>query len=270
MLIVGVSCTNENNNLQDGTAKIQFRLTDAPSLIYDGVYLDLRGIKVGVADEFHYDENKDPYYVEDDKTIDVEWVTLNFSNPGLYNLLDYRNGKTVLLAGGEIPAGNISQVRLLLGTDSYVLVDGVKHPLKTPSAQTSGLKFNLHETLLSDLAYSFTIDFDAARSVVKTGNDKYILKPVIRTYADAFGGSIRGSVQPAEANAYVQIVKGTDTLISLPELDGKFLFPGLAPGLWNLTVVADSTTNYTNAAMANLAVAEGAINDVGTITLTRP
>lgn len=187
MLALMAGCANENEGFSDGKAQIQFKLTDAPSLEYDKVVLDIQGVKVGVGDEYYNDDN-DPYYDESDKLDEVEWVTLNISKPGLYNLLDYRNGEMVLLAGGEIPAGKISQVRLLLGPNSFVETkDGVEHPLKTPSAQTSGLKFNLHETLLADMAYSFVIDFDASRSVVTTGNNKYILKPVIRTFAEAWG-----------------------------------------------------------------------------------
>ncbi|MDD3787924.1 MAG: DUF4382 domain-containing protein [Petrimonas sp.] len=254
---------------------MQFKLTDAPSMEYDAVYIDIQGVSVGVGNEFYEDGDGSGYYddsekdgdLDDDGIKDVEWVKVNIQNPGLYNLLDYRNGKTVLLAGGEIPAGKISQVRLLLGPDSYVVVDGKEYPVKTPSAQTSGLKFNLHETLMADMMYKFTIDFDAARSIVKTGNGKYILKPVIRTYADTYGGTIKGYVGPAEALAHVQLVKNTDTLVALPEMDGKFLFPGLAGGSYELTVIPVDTTGYLDSLLTAVPVVEGQITDLGTITL---
>lgn len=94
--------------------------------------------------------------------------------------------------------------------------DGEEYLLVPLSAHTSGLKFNLHETLQPNLMYSFVIDFDAARSVVRTGNDKFILKPVIRTYAETFGGSIKDTIVPPDAVAYIQLANETDTLISLP------------------------------------------------------
>ncbi len=269
LMVVVVSCTNENDSLSKGTATIQLKLTDAPSMEYDAVYIDIQGVRVGVADEYFYAD--DPYYEDDaDSTEgpdDVEWVNLELSDPGLYNLLDYRNGETVLLAGGEIPAGKISQVRLLLGEDSHVVIDGVDYPLKTPSAQTSGLKFNLHSVLLSDLMYSFVIDFDASRSVVKTGNGKYILKPVIRTYADAFGGSITGFALPDSAVSYVQIINAGDTLISMPEADGKFLFAGLDGGTWDLTVFADTTTAYQDSVIYDVNVETGKVTNLGEIWL---
>ncbi len=269
LLILVTGCTNENEGFSDGKAKIQFKLTDAPSLEYDAVFIDIQGVKVGVGKEYYTDDN-DPFYNENDKVDKVEWVTLNVTNPGLYNLLDYRNGKTVLLAGGDIPAGKISQVRLLLGPDSYVVKEGVEYDLKTPSAQTSGLKFNLHETLLADMAYTFIIDFDASRSVVVTGNKKHILKPVIRAFADTWGGSVKGIVLPPEANAFVQFTnEAKDTLISLPEDNGAFLFYGVEPGTWKLEVIAGVETDYKDITREDVSVVKGEISNVGTITLEK-
>ena len=252
-----VSCDNESDKIADGKASIQFKLTDAPAWEYDEVNIDIQGLRVGVAD--------------DDEVDDVEWIDLNVTHPGIYNLLDYRNGKTVLLAGGDIPAGKISQFRLILGDDSYVVVDGVEYPLDTPSAQSSGLKFNLHETLLEGLAYSFVIDFDASRSIVRRGNGTYGLKPVIRTYADAFGGTIKGVALPARTDtvgvAYVQLINGEDTLISIPEDNGAFLFPGLEPLLWDLTVVADTNTTFSDKVVNDILVKVGEVVDLGVIDL---
>lgn len=263
MLGAGVSCTDEKIS-EKKTAQIQFKLTDAPSLVYDAVYIDIREIVVGVGDEF-YDEDGD---IDNDGIYEINWVKVPMQSPGLYNLLDYRNGEMALLAGGEIPAGKISQVRLILGLDSYIVKDGEEYPLQTPSAQVSGIKLNLHEVLLPDLMYSFVIDFDAARSVVQTGNhDKFILKPVIRTYAETFGGSIKGVVTPPDAVVYVQLVKETDTLITFPEIEGKFLFAGLEEGSYDLTVVTDSLSPYVDTVFFDVPVENGEVIDLDTIPL---
>jgi len=259
MIFLGVSCENESNNSTDGKAQIQFKLTDAPSLVYDEVNIDILGVSVGIGDEFY----------DGPDSVKLQWVDLTITDPGLYNLLDYRNGETVMLAGSYIPVGKISQVRLLLGPNSNVVVDGVTYPLTTPSANTSGLKFNLHETLEADMMYSFTIDFDASKSVKKTGNNKYILKPVIRAFADTFGGTIKGVALPAEANPFVQLVKGTDTLISLPDLNGRFLFPGLAEGNYELTVISADTLGYGDSLINAVPVINGQITDLDTIRLVK-
>ncbi|MDD2243640.1 MAG: DUF4382 domain-containing protein [Dysgonamonadaceae bacterium] len=262
MIFLGVSCENESSNLKDGKAQIQFKLTDAPSLEYDEVNIDIQGVSVGIGDHFY----------DGPDSVKLQWIDLEMTDPGLYNLLDFRNGETVMLAGSYIPVGKISQVRLLLGPNSNVVVDGVTYPLTTPSANTSGLKFNLHETLEADMMYSFTIDFDASRSVVKAGNGnnrKFILKPVIRTFADAFGGTIKGVVLPAEANPFVQLIKGTDTLISLPDLNGRFLFPGLAEGNYELTVISADTLGYGDSLITAVPVVKGQITDLDTIKLVK-
>lgn len=265
MLWTMVSCNNDNEKMTDGNATIQFKLTDAPALNYDEVNIDIVGVLVGVADD-HDDLDDDDNEID---SSEVEWVELDVPNPGLYNLLDFRNGETVLLANGHIPAGKISQVRLILGDESNVVVEGVSHDLATPSAQTSGLKFNLHETLLPDLAYSFVIDFDASRSVVKRGDDSYLLKPVIRTYADTYGGSIKGIALPADTVGvgYVQIINGEDTLIAIPEDDGLFLFAGLEPALWDLTIFADTTTTFQDTVINDIEVKAGEVYNLESITL---
>lgn len=258
MIFGVVSCENDSEKMADGKATIQFKLTDAPALDYDEVNIDIIGVSVGVSNGSEPGEG--------------DWIDLNMPVTGIFNLLDYRNGETVLLAGGDIPAGDISQIRLLLGDDNHVVVDGVAHDLQTPSAQTSGLKLNLHETLEEGLAYSFVIDFDAARSVVKRGNGTYGLKPVIRTYAEAFGGSIKGFALPALMDtvgvSHVEIVNNGDTLISLPrETDGYFLFPGLKPALWDLTIVADTNTTFRDAVFNDIQVLDGVVYDLGTVEL---
>lgn len=107
------------------------------------------------------------------------WETIN-DEAQTFDLLDFQNGLTTSLASGDVPAGHYDQVRLLVGEGSNVVVDGVTHALDTPSGMQSGIKviggFDVPEGGTLDL----TIDFDAARSVVLTGNGKYILKPVIR------------------------------------------------------------------------------------------
>lgn len=248
LLVVGVSCNNK-----EGNAQLMFSLTDAPSLEYSAVNLDVQGISVGVGD------------VEN-----VEWINLDLLHPGIYNLLDYRNGEMVVLADQSFPAGRISQVRLILGENSSVVKDGVVYPLKTPSAQQSGLKFNLHQVLEPDMMYHFVVDFDASRSVVTTGNGDHLLKPVIRTYAKHFGASYKGYVLPAEAKPYVEIIQGTDTLISLPEADGKFLFAGIEGGVWKVNVYANDELNeFRDITFSTPVLVEGVVMDAGTIVLEK-
>ncbi|WP_157976885.1 DUF4382 domain-containing protein [Taibaiella helva] len=229
-----------------GTATMNIHLTDGPGN-YDAVLIDVQQI------EIHSDING--------------WVTVNPVHPGVYNLLDFRNGADTLLCQAQLPAGNISQMRLVLGSSNSVVVDGVTYPLSTPSAQQSGLKFNIHQELVPNGSYHFWIDFDAGRSIVKTGNGAYSLKPVIRTYTELTNGKIKGYVLPPAADATVYAINGADTFSAIPAADGYFLFCGLPEGNYNLWFDALDATNYQDSLMPNVPVTFGNINDVGIVTL---
>jgi hypothetical protein len=74
-------------------------------------------------------------------------------------------------------------------------------------------------------------------------------------------------VVPADSVAFVQLVNGEDTLISLPESNGLFLFAGLEEDDWDLTVFADSLSSRRDTVIADIEVEEGAVIDLGEIQL---
>jgi hypothetical protein len=76
-------------------------------------------------------------------------------------------------------AGTIKQIRFILGTNNTIKIDNVVYPLSVSSADESGLKLNLNKKLNGGMD-SVLIDFDAALSIHKTGNNQYKLKPVLK------------------------------------------------------------------------------------------
>src|SRR5690606_10644983 len=161
----------------------------------------------------------------------------------------------------------IEQIRLKLGPHNSVVVDGVTEPLKTPSGQTSGVKLNLHETLLPGVAYDIWIDFDAGKSIVATGNGKYNLKPVIRTYADVTNGMIEGYATPLAALPVVYAIANTDTFTAIPDASSAyFKFNGLPAGMYQIWVDAENPM-YEDKLFTNIEVQYGAIHDLGQIVL---
>jgi hypothetical protein len=239
-----------NKSSSTGTTRLEVRLTDDPSP-YDAVYIDVRSVEVNVSS---------------DSAAQSGWQTISVLHPGIYNLLDFRNGIDTLLAAADIPAGKLSQMRLILGDNNSVVIDGHSYNLKTPSAQQSGLKFNIHATLTGGIVYRLWIDFDAGRSIVTTGNGGYILKPVIRTYTEAIGGSIKGYLLPGIAKPQVWAAQGADTVLALPDsVTGYYFFGGMNEGSWNLLFHAQDSS-FRDTAFA-VTVKTGIVTDAGLVTL---
>lgn len=251
--LVFTSCKDDDDSLDRGTTRVELRLTDAPAA-YDAVYINIQSVSLHVT----YGESSG-------------WQDFTLLKPGIYNLLDFQNGIDTLLAGQEIPSGTISQIRLVLGKDSNsVVIAGQTYPLETPSAEQSGLKLNLHDELVPGVTYRLWIDFDASRSIVETGSGKYILKPVIRTYTQATGGSLSGTVLPQAANAAVWAILGTDSLLAYPNTDGYFLISGLQPSAsWKVVLDADNTTAYKDSTLTGITINTGQVTNLGVITLNQ-
>ncbi len=244
------SCKKSDNNNgttnSNGTAQVSMHLTDGPA-IYDHIYLDVQQVEVTMNGSAA--------------------VTLTPVRQGIYDILQFRNGLDTLLARAAVPAGTVAQIRLILGSNNSIVVNGTSYPLNTPSAQESGLKLNLNQTFTAGGSYDIWLDFDAAKSIVQTGNGSYKLKPVVRAYSAVTNGRIKGYVLPLTAMATVYAIQGTDTMAAIPNTaDGYFMFSGLADGTYTIMVDPGVSTLkiYTK---TNVAVSYGVVTDLGTITL---
>lgn len=112
---------------------------------------------------------------------EAEWVDVEVT-PFRINLLDLSEADT-LIAEAELNEGFYSEVRLILGDDNDVVVDGETHSLIVPSGQQSGYKIKFGgEPLHSGEIMDLTIVFDADKSVHVTGNGQYMLKPVLHAF----------------------------------------------------------------------------------------
>lgn len=234
------SCEKDGN-----TASLKISLTDAPGE-YQEVNVDIVGVEV----------------IINETRMNLETST------GIYNLLELVNGKDTILVDQPIPPGRISQIRLILGENNTIKVNDEVFDLTTPSAQQSGLKLNVQADFEPSFAYEYTIDFDAARSIVHTGNGKYILKPELRVYTNAVSGSLTGIVDPAEARPVIYAINAAeDTLSTFADtLTGSFAFLGMPADLYDLEIVPDSSI-YDTVNIDAIQVNAGQINDLGTIEI---
>lgn len=150
-----ISCKKESG----GHSTLNVRLTDAPA-DYQEVNIDLQKVYVKLSGD------------------SASWVELH-AVAGMYNLLSLQNGIDTLIGTQTLPSDVVKEIRLVLGTDNNIKVNGKVYPLLIPSGSESGLKIKLNKKLQASIE-TLVIDFDAALSIHEEGTANYKLRPVLR------------------------------------------------------------------------------------------
>jgi hypothetical protein len=250
MLIVG--CSRENFGPIDGQGsqgRLKVLMTDDPAT-FDAVNIVVTQVQVHKAGADSLSG----------------WITLD-STTRTYDLLTLTNGASAVLGDGLLDAGKYTQIRLIIGEGSTVVVGGQTFQLKIPSGMQSGLKLNHQFEIHANTLYELMIDFNASRSIHKDGPGTYILTPVIRVEAVQSSGSISGTVSPASAHAAVSAIAGSDTSTTFADTTtGFFKIMPLLGGLsYNVVIVPDTT--YRDTTLVGVGVVVLQNTDVGTIVL---
>jgi hypothetical protein len=251
-VMIAFSACQKNSTDNQGTSRMSVYLTDDPAT-YKSVNIDIKEIRVKYSD---------------DSSSNDGWTTLPMTKTGVYNLLNFSNGMDTLLTSSEIPSGTVKQIRLVLGTNNTVVIGNTTYNLETPSSQQSGLKLNINANLVPGIEYKLWLDFDAGKSIVTTGNGKYILKPVIRAYAQATSGAIKGVITPLKTSGWIYAIQNTADTVATAMADtltGNFLFGGLSAGTYKVSI--KGTNNYKDTTLSNVGVTVGTVTNVGTIQL---
>ncbi|MGF1557184.1 DUF4382 domain-containing protein [Paucihalobacter sp.] len=252
-----VGCTDSTDNPPSETSSISIKLVDNPG-DYDNVFVEVVDVMIKYQD--NNNQNQDP---------ESGWQSLQLVNSGVYDLLELTGGVDLLLVDNyDIPSGIIQQIRLVLGDDNSIVIDGETFPLNTPSAQQSGLKIQINQAVEPNFNYTFILDFDAHESIVMAGNsDNIILKPVLRASLEAASGIISGIVLPADVAVLITATNGDFETSTFSDDAGNFMFAGLAEGVYNLTFTPDDESLLTAQTFNNVTVTVGETSDIGTIIL---
>ncbi|MDQ1165656.1 DUF4382 domain-containing protein [Flavobacterium sp. SORGH_AS_0622] len=246
------SCSNSDGSDSSQTSKVSVRMTDAPG-DYDQVNVEVLDVKIKSNSEAGEDG----------------WVSIGNIKPGVYNLLDLTGGVNVLLADNEVPSGYLGQIRLILGDKNTVVKDGVTYPLVTPSAQQSGLKLKVNQTLTAGATYDFLLDFDVEHSVVVEagGSGSFNLHPVIRISTTATSGIIKGMVTPFNLQSLVSVQVGDTTVSAYADESGAFQLNGIPAGTYSVTITPDASSQLSALVVPNVVVVNGQITNMNTLTL---
>jgi hypothetical protein len=201
-----------------------------------------------------------------------------------------------LLGTGTIPAGEYTQVRLILEQNpsgspvNYVVLKSdpaARIPLKTPSGQQSGVKVLGKFTVEEGVINTIMIDFDPNTAIVNTGssdkNQKFILKPtgirIVQTSQSLTNfGSLSGILSAARiwTSATVSVKPAgspnsiASGLVYAEQVEGQALwqapFTSFVPaGQYRVHVQASGFAPYSSALST---VTNGADTPLGTIILS--
>ncbi len=249
--LVLVSCSDQTTNVpsDEQNGSIRIYLVDSPSQL-DSVIICVTRVEIHKSGS--------------DST--SGWFVINDSTR-YFDLLQLTNGASAVLGDTSLAPGKYTQIRLIIGSGSYVIDQGVKHDLEVPSGSQSGLKLNHQFTIESGKLYELLLDFNVDKSIVITGNGKYKLKPTIRVMPIVISGSISGQVLPLEAQPTIWTVYGTDTITTYTNLQGFFKLMALPAGLYDVNIIPADTVIYMDTTITNVQVIANQDTDLGTITL---
>ncbi len=261
VMLFAVACSNDDESPNGGNARVNFYLVDAPG-DFDEVWIEVLSIRVKADDDSMDDDD------QGDDDDEFGWVEIPYDESSPYvNLMSLTGENSLFLGSEDFPEGEIDQIRLILGDDNYVVKDGVRSDLKTPSAQQSGLKIKVDEDIEGGMSYSLVIDFDIAKSIVVAGNSgNIILKPVLRAYLEEAASGVKGQLFPADASPVaVNAQKGDDQYNTFVDENGNFKILGMDDGVYTFTFTPND--GYQILVIDNVLVEEGVVKTMDPITL---
>jgi hypothetical protein len=252
-----IGCGSGDGSSGSGTLRVA--LTDAPACGFEHVYITVERVRV------HRSDAAGPG--------DDGWQDIQLNPTRRIDLLALTNGALEELGSTPLPAGQYTQLRLVLRANgagapanSVVPVGGAERPLDTPSGVQSGIKLIHPFTVQPDRLVDIVLDFDACRSVVVRGNGTYGLKPVIavlpRTVAE-----IVGNVDPATAGVVVSAQhNGNVVRATTPDATGAFRLAFLDPAVSPTYDVAITAPGRATAVVSAVPVAPQSSTRISTDT----
>ena len=260
-LLLAVACQKNispQNENTAGQSQLKIYLTDDPSLVFDKVLLDIQKIEIKVEDSSQQKHESEHQGESDDNDrhgdVSGGWKTVTIT-PGVYDILQFRNGLDTLFANASFPASlSLKKLRVTLGANSSVVLNGSSFPLAV-KGNDNFIVIKLEESAVAITnggLSSIWIDVDAGRSIRKNGN-QFELKPSVKLFSKESTGTVEGRVLPAAAAAVVMAINGTDTATAKPGMEGEFKFTGLKAGTYSFLYHA-TANNYLDTTLRSILV----------------
>lgn len=180
---------------QVGTGRIEIHITDAPPKNKEITSVILTVSTIEIHTTGTNQENREGKLVSNTTTADNTpvskggdrvpqsqpqgsdtWIKINFTGSRTFDLLKIK-GLDELFAAGEVPAGKYTQVRLIIDSASVGFSDNTTEVATIPSGE---VKFVNSFDVIAGKTTVLKFDFDAEKSVNVTGQDKVMIKPVVK------------------------------------------------------------------------------------------
>lgn len=236
LLLLTFSCLDDASNQHH--ALVNVYLVDAPG-DWDQVFLEIKRVEV---------------FVESGNSAGTEeWIPLDYlplSN--MVNVSALVNDTKLILGRGELPLGQISQVKLVFGDGQYIIQDNERLSLQFADPEDKNYIHDTNVPLAGGRSYDLVLDLDLSRSVKANPSDEqgFLFSPVMRVFENINMTKIEGKVTPVEAWPYVYAILDQDTLGTLTDSLGNFTFTGLEAATYQIYIAPrapylDSLTTVT-------------------------
>jgi hypothetical protein len=158
LFAIGIGGCDKNND--NGMSTVNANMKSIPSSNYQAVKVEVTEIQI------HNDA--------------TGWEIIDVPDQ-IYDLQLLQNNATVALGNIKMETGTITQVRMVLGNENSIMVNGVNSPLSISSQDETGLKVNVSQKLERDRTYTLTLELDVNQSIVSE-NNTYKLRPVLHAW----------------------------------------------------------------------------------------
>lgn len=173
---IGLLTTPGDDSIVPRKGILKIYLTDASgdykvndSINYEAIFITISRIEVHIAGD------------EGGEWIVCQLINDINDNGETFDLIELKYEKIVeLLSDEELTPGKYTQIRLIIPKASVLLTTEKREDVEVPSGDQTGIKLIHPFEIIENETTELTIDFDAEKSVVKTDNGEYILKPVIK------------------------------------------------------------------------------------------
>lgn len=88
---------------------------------------------------------------------------------------------------------------------------------------------------------------------------------MIRVFTEVLTGSVHGIISPPEADSIINLIRPVDTLSTISDTVGNFMFRGLEPGTYSIDIL--TPVNLSDTTLTGIEIFVGQTTEIDTVFL---